>query len=311
MANSYLRFWGVRGSYPAPYPSHMGIGGNTPCVELRLDDHLLVFDAGTGIIALGQQLVRSQRRCHIHLFLTHFHWDHISGLPFFDPAFTEGFTLTIHGPADSEQQLASLLAEQMKAPYFPVETETWLATVNYDCLQHGAVSIGSARITPFTTHHPGLTYGYRIETGQQTIVFAPDNEILFVNHVIASRRDEFDQDEQALLEALKQEQKERAIELMRDADLLIHDAQYTERDYVIKKGWGHSCYLDTVNTAIDAGVKQLFLFSYDPTYDDHKVEQLHQHTLELLRERGSNMSCHKTREGMVIELEAQSHSALG
>jgi len=152
-------------------------------------------------------------------------------------------------------------------------------------------------------HHPGLTYGYRIEIGRHVIVFAPDNEIAFVNHAIDARRGEFDAEEQDLLDALLEEQRGRVIEFMRDADVLIHDAQYTPDDYQLKKGWGHSCYIDTVNAAADAGVKRLYLFSYDPTYDDDMVDTLHTTTQELLHRRGSNMSSHKAHEGLIIPLE--------
>ncbi len=303
MTGSYLRFRGVRGSFPAPYSSHMQVGGNTPCVELRLGSHLIILDAGTGIISLGRELAESRDCTGFHLFLTHFHWDHISGLPFFDPAFREGFEIDIHGPAHDPETLQAIIAEQMKAPYFPVGTATWLAKVRYHTAMEECVQVGPALIRPFVVHHPGLTYGYRIEAAGKVIVFAPDNEIFFVNHTIDARRGEFDADEQDLLEALKDEQHKRVIEFMRDADVLIHDAQYTPEDYRRKKGWGHSCYVDTVNAAADAGVQQLYLFSYDPAYDDDMVDALHRKTQRVLHERGSNMSCLKSAEGLVIRLD--------
>jgi phosphoribosyl 1,2-cyclic phosphodiesterase len=303
MADCYLRFWGVRGSFPAPYPSHMRIGGNTPCVELRLGDEVVVLDAGTGIAALGRSLLGENEPRHLHLLLTHFHWDHISGLPFFEPAFRKGFRIDMHGPAHSASKLKAIISEQMKAPYFPVGTATWLADVRYHTLEHGCLRVGPASIEPFVVHHPGLTFGYRIRIGSRVVVFAPDSEIHLVDHAIDARRAEFDEEEQALLDQLKEEQRGRVVEFMRDADILIHDAQYTPDDYQRKKGWGHSCYLDTVNTAAEAGVKQLYLFSYDPSYDDDMVDRLHHNTRQLLRERKSNMSCHKSHEGLVIDLD--------
>ncbi len=303
MSKNYLRFWGVRGSYPAPYPSHMGIGGNTPCVELHVDGHSLVFDAGTGIIPLGHQLVEKKRATHLSLFLTHYHWDHISGLPFFVPAFTAGFDIDFYGPADTPQELEGHIAQQMMAPYFPVETETWLATIRYHTPNGEAVNIGPASITSFVLHHPGLTYGYRIEAMGKVILYCPDNEIFFVNQRIDAMREEFDEDEHALLEQMKEEQRGRVTEFMRDADILIHDAQYTPSDYQRKRGWGHSCYRDTVTSAMDAGVKHLYLFSYDPSYDDAQVEDLHDRSRTLIAEHQSSMVCHKTCEGMIIELD--------
>ena len=303
MSKNYLRFWGVRGSYPAPFASHMKIGGNTPCVELRLGSEVILFDAGTGIIPFGQSMVREAKSGHLSVFLTHFHWDHISGLPFFAPAFTPGYHVDIYGPGGSPDELEEHIAQQMRAPYFPVETETWLATVRYHTPHHDPVRIGPATVSSFMLHHPGLTFGYRIEVNGKVILFCPDNEIFFVNQRIDAMRDEFDEDEHALLEAMKEEQRGRVTEFMRDADLLIHDAQYTPEDYQRKRGWGHSCYIDTVNSAIDADVKQLFLFSYDPNYDDEQVDALHARTRQVIEERQAGTVCHKTCEGMIIELD--------
>ncbi len=303
MSKNYLRFWGVRGSYPAPFASHMRIGGNTPCVELRVDNQIILFDAGTGIIPFGQSLLRESGGTALSIFLTHFHWDHISGLPFFVPAFNPGFSIDIYGPANSPAELREHIAQQMRAPYFPVETETWLSTVRYHTPHHEPVKVGGVSISSFVLHHPGITFGYRIEWNGKVILFCPDNEIFFVNQRIDAMRDEFDEDEHSLLEAMKEEQRGRVTEFMRDADILIHDAQYTPEDYQRKRGWGHSCYIDTVTSAIEAGVKQLFLFSYDPNYDDDQVDALHARTREIVAEHKAATVCHKTSEGMIIELD--------
>ena len=303
MAKNYLRFWGVRGSYPAPFASHMKIGGNTPCVELRLGDHILVFDAGTGIIPFGNSQIANSTNGHLNVFLTHYHWDHISGLPFFVPAFLPGYSIDLYGPADSPVELEEHIAQQMRAPYFPVETETWLADIRYHTPHYETVQVGPARISAFVLHHPGLTYGYRIEVHDKVILYCPDNEIYFVNQRIDSMRDEFDEAERALLEAMKEEQRGRVADYMHDADILIHDAQYTQQDYERKRGWGHSCYIDTVTSAIDSNVKNLFLFSYDPNYNDEQIDGLHASANELIAERQTSMVCHKSCEGMIIDLD--------
>ena len=303
MPKHYLRFWGVRGSYPAPFASHMGIGGNTPCVELSLDDHTLIFDAGTGIIPFGQQLAERTAQAHLNIFLTHYHWDHISGLPFFIPAFTEGFEIDFHGPADSPQELEHHIAQQMKAPYFPIETGKWLANVRYHAPLDSDVTVGPATVSAFVLHHPGLTYGYRIEVAGKVILYCPDNEIFLVNQRIDAMREEFDEDERGLLEAMKEEQLGRVTEFMRDADILIHDAQYTPDDYQRKRGWGHSCFIDTVTAATLAEVKHLYLFSYDPSYDDAAVDVLFEKSRTIARDHQSPMVCHKTCEGLIIDLD--------
>ncbi len=303
MSNSYLRFWGVRGSYPAPFATHMAVGGNTPCVEMRLGNRIIVFDAGTGIIPLGNALMRQSAIRELSIVLSHYHWDHISGLPFFVPAFVPGWKIDLYGPAATDEELAHHISQQMRAPYFPVETETWLADITYHAVSDGQLSLGPARLRHFTMHHPGLTYAYRAQIDGKTLVYAPDNELAFISQSIENRKQEFDEDERRLLEEMKEEQRWRGIEFMDGADVLIHDAQYTPEDYLRKRGWGHSCYIDTVNSAIDANVGNLLLFSHDPNYDDVQLEDLETHAAQIAEERQSVMPCRIAREGMTIDLD--------
>ena len=303
MSSNYVRFWGVRGSYPAPFSTHMRVGGNTPCVEMRLGSSVLIFDAGSGIIPLGNELVNQSEIRELSIILSHYHWDHISGLPFFVPAFTPGWKIKIYGPGDDPKDLEARLADQMKAPYFPVETETWLAEVSYYTPHPEPVKVGNYSISSFPLHHPGITYGYRLEVNGKSIVYAPDNELSFIDKSIDERKAEFDEDEQTILDDMKLEDKSRNIEFMTDVHMLIHDAQYTQEDYARKRGWGHSCFIDTVNSAVDAGVKNLFMFSHDPNNDDDQIEAMHRPTLELIKARDSGMTCLVSREGMLIDLD--------
>ncbi len=305
----YLRFWGVRGSYPAPFDSHLGVGGNTSCVEIRWEDDLVVCDAGTGIIPLGNALMEQAGGDgpeavppEVNVFLTHYHWDHISGLPFFVPAFVPGWTIRFHGPGNDDGEVERNISDQMKAPYFPVETETWLADIEYRCAREQAWQIGGVRLEPFNVHHPGSTYGYRIEVGGSTIVYASDNELAFIDRSIDARKAEFDEKEQRLLEEMREEERSRALEFMDGVDILIHDAQYTPEDYERKRGWGHSCYIDTVNAAVEAGVKELYLFHLDPAYDDAAVARLHEASEALIARKGGSLRCHIAREGMQVPL---------
>ena len=303
MIKNYLRFWGVRGSYPAPFDTHYGVGGNTSCVEIRVDDHIVICDAGTGIIPFGNELMKQQDIREITVLLTHYHWDHISGLPFFVPAFVPGWTINFFGPGETNTEIAAHLSDQMKAPYFPVETETWLAEINYMEPSKEPLKVGPITIDHFNVHHPGSTYGYRIQVGNKIIVYASDNELAFINQSIDDRKEEFDEQEQMVLEEMKEEEKYRVIEFMDGVDVLIHDAQYTSQDYEKKRGWGHSCYIDTVASAIDANVKNLYLFHHDPNYDDAAVEKLHEHASQIIRENNADLVCHLAREGMILDLD--------
>ncbi len=302
MSERYLRFWGVRGSYPAPFDTHLGVGGNTSCVELRIDDQVLICDAGSGIIALGNQLMSGWPGRDLDVLLTHYHWDHISGLPFFVPAFVPGWHLRFHGPGGDPSDVERNIATQMKAPYFPVETETWLADIDYRAPGREGFDVGPMHVQPFNVHHPGSTFGYRIDTCGKTIVYASDNELGFIDQSIDARMHEFDEDERALLDEMKAGERRRALEFMHGVDILVHDAQYTPEDYARKRGWGHSCYIDAVRCAIEAEVRELYLFHVDPNYDDTEMARLQEHSRELIAESGSPLRCHLAREGTRIAL---------
>jgi ribonuclease BN (tRNA processing enzyme) len=152
-----------------------------------------------------------------------------------------------------------------------------------------------------SVHHPGVTYGYRIEVSGRTVVYVSDNEFMFLDRSIACAGDLSDED-QAIFRSVSTEERLAELALIRDADILIHDAQYTEEAYVSKRGWGHSCYIDTVNAAIDAGVKTLYLFHHDPGNDDRVVEQMLMRSRALIAERGSSLQCEIAREGLVVPL---------
>jgi len=306
MSAGYLRFWGVRGSYPAPFESHLKVGGNTSCVEVRVGGHLVMCDAGSGIIPLGNALLKQDRIRRITIFLTHYHWDHISGLPFFVPAFVPGWHIDFYGPGDSDEEVEHHISEQMKAPYFPVETETWLADIHYHAMPEDGLAVGPIHLRSFNVHHPGSTVGYCIEACGKRIAYASDNELSFIDHSIEERLGEFDEEERSLLQGMKEEERQRSIEFMEDMDILIHDAQYTPEDYAKKRGWGHSCYIETVNRAIDAGVKHLYLFHVDPAYDDAVLDTLLRNAEAIIAQRRAKLVCSLACEGVSVDLGAWS-----
>lgn len=302
MSNQYLRFWGVRGSYAAPFSSHIKVGGNTSCVEVRDGEHVLICDAGTGIIPLGNELMKQDSIRELMIILTHYHWDHICGLPFFVPAFVPDWKLHFFGPGQNEGEIEEHFSNQMKAPYFPVSTETWLADIDYILPDRKEMNWGPISFKFTNVHHPGITYGYRIKVGSKTVLYVSDNECLFLEKSINQRYEEFSSEEQELFEDMKKEEYQAELDLIRDADILIHDAQYTPEDYDKKRGWGHSCYIDTVNLAIDAGVKSLYLYHHDPNYDDNDVEKIQAHALQIIKERNASLECHIAREGLIVDL---------
>ena len=228
----------MRGSYAAPQKSHLGVGGNTSCVEIRSGEHLLICDGGTGIIPLGEHLVKEDELSEMLVVFTHYHWDHICGLPFFQPAFSPNWKIKLFGPGETADDIENRLSNQMKAPYFPVETETWMADIKYlnpaiNGVQHGPINVRFHNV-----HHPGVTYGYRITVGDKKIVYVSDNEIDFLKSSIEHRYDEFDEEEHQLLQRIENEERTAELDAIRDCDILIHDAQYTPHDYAKKRGWG-------------------------------------------------------------------------
>ena len=191
----------------------------------------------------------------------------------------------------------------MKAPYFPVQLAGDYATnLEYIEMPNNHFQFGPMDIFYKNVHHPGVTFGYQIRVAEKTIAYVPDHEITFLAKSIEQRYDEFDDQERGLLDRMKTEVRVRELDLFKGVDILIHDAQYTLEDYNAKRGWGHSCYIETVNAAVDAGVGTLYLFHHDPDYKDEKVEEIHQHALQIIQQRGSPMQCQIAKEGLIIDL---------
>jgi phosphoribosyl 1,2-cyclic phosphodiesterase len=249
--NFSLRFWGVRGSTPTPVARNLAYGGNTPCVSIEGNaDQLLIFDAGTGIRALGSQLVQqAQPPSVLHLFFTHFHWDHLQGLPFFAPLFHKDTRLIFHSIRQPEE-LRSILARQMTTPFFPVDFNTVPSTLEFRQITTEPIEIGDLSVLAFPLHHPQGSHGYRIANQNKSIVFATDHE-------------HGDTSTDANLRSIA-----------RNADVLICDAQYTPAEYASRQGWGHSTWHEAARVATDAQVKQLVLFHHDPDHDDEALDTI-------------------------------------
>ena len=294
-----LRFWGTRGSLAKPGPTTVRYGGNTSCVEVRTaDGTLIILDCGTGAHGLGQVLAaEGPQPVHGHLLITHTHWDHIQGFPFFAPLFVPSNVWDIYAPGGLGKRLEETLAGQMEYAYFPVTLEQLGATIRYHDLVEGAFDVGESHVLARYLNHPGLTLGYRLQAGGAVVIYATDHE----PH--AGPQPEASSESGAGSHVLPVHREDQGhIEFLRGADLVIHDAQYTAAEYPQKVGWGHSPIEYAVDVALAAGVKQLALFHHDPTHDDDTLDRL----VEVCRRRVA--ACHgalavfAAAEGLVIEL---------
>jgi len=285
-----VRFWGTRGSIATPGGATLRYGGNTSCVEVRSDSNeVILIDCGTGAHAFGQALMQHGKACSGHILISHTHWDHIQGLPFFAPLFVEGNEWHVYGPRGLSQSLRDVLAGQMEYEYFPVTLNQFRAKIHYHEVVEGSFAIGDVRISTHYLNHPALTVGYRIEADGATLVYASDHE---------PHSKEAGEGHSAVTETGDSEH----IEFMRNADLVIHDAQYTAAEYPDKVGWGHSTVEYAVDAAIAANVKQLALYHHDPARNDGAVDELLKCARARAKAAKSKLLVTGAAEGAVIEL---------
>jgi phosphoribosyl 1,2-cyclic phosphodiesterase len=261
-----------------------GYGGNTSCVELTLSDGSeLILDAGTGIRELGHS--RPTPEQPVNVLLTHLHLDHIQGLMFFPPLFDPGCVVRIAGPPSLDGQLLKRLSRYISAPLAPVEIRELPAQVEFEDVPVGAWSIGPARVEAAFVNHRGPTLGYRITDGGTTVVYIPDHEPALGQNLSRSR-DEWIS----------------GLGIARDADLLIHDCQFTDAEYGRHIGWGHCAVGDAITLAKRSGARSLALFHHDPLHDDAALDAMGEQAHALAGGAFDDLSL--AREGQVVELSA-------
>lgn len=313
-ARVWFRFWGVRGSVPTPGPGTVRYGGNTSCVEVRAGGQIIILDAGTGLRPLGRALLEEfgSRPLHLTLLLTHTHWDHIQGLPFFRPIYEPRCRLRILGYEGARQSLVNVLTSQMESPYFPVPFEELPANVQIEELREMEFQLGPeaapgalapVRVRAHFANHPGICVGYRLDTADGSLVFFPDNEPW--SRVHTSRPDTPGQPAGGPgATAFARTEEARMIEFIRDAEALILDAQYDAAEYPAHAGWGHGSVESAVDLALAARVHTLFLFHHDPEHDDETIDRMVAAARERVARQGGRLAVEAAREGLKVELAA-------
>ncbi len=290
-----IRFWGTRGSLAKPGPSTVRYGGNTSCVEVRSPGGtIIVLDCGTGAHALGHRLGSREREPRRGaMLITHTHWDHIQGFPFFVPLRAADNEWDIYGPRGAGLSLRDTLAGQMQDTYFPVTLDELGATVHYHDLLEGEFEVGDIRVTAQYLNHPALTLGYRLESDAGVVVYATDHEPHCRPRALGEP-------------GVKGDEDEHHAEFLADADLVIHDSQYTAEEYPSKVGWGHSTIEYAVDTGLAAGVGHLALYHHDPLRDDASVDALLKLACDRAQAARGGMKVSAAAEGEVIELKVRS-----
>jgi phosphoribosyl 1,2-cyclic phosphodiesterase len=292
-----VRFWGVRGSIASPGPKTVRYGGNTTCIEIRTDNNeLIVLDAGTGIFPLSQTLL-AELPVTANVLITHSHWDHIQGLPFFIPNFIPGNTLRLHGGFDpvSGKGIEQVMSVQLQYSYFPVREAEMKARIEYVTLVPGeTIQIGSAFVTPCMLNHPVIDFGYRIESNGKSVFFTGDHE---PPYNIYEPGDEGYDEYQVFVD-----EKVKSIhDAIRDVDVLIADSSYTDAEYPSKKGWGHGTFSSSIISANEVGAKVLFCTHHEPTRSDDALEDAFQTALLANHKIALGMDIRLAREGETYE----------
>ncbi|MFC1679252.1 MBL fold metallo-hydrolase [Elusimicrobiota bacterium] len=280
-----ITVWGARGSIPVSGSQYLRYGGDTTCVELETRSReLIIMDAGSGIRPLGNKVLAEKRRS-AHLLLSHAHWDHILGFPFFKPLYLKDTTIYLHGCTIAQESIKHLLGETMRAPFFPVDLNKVAANLVYDDRCPDEFTVAGLCVQRIPLSHPNKGYGFRLTEEDKSLAFFPDNEPLFSHPDGKDFKD--------------------YVEFLKGVDVLIHDAEYLPEEYErFAKGWGHSVSLDTVRLALDAEVKHLILWHLNQDRDDDAVGAMLADARKAVKAAGSDMVVDMARTGLSIEVGA-------
>ena len=300
-----VHFWGVRGSIPTPGQGTVRYGGNTSCVEVTTDGgDLFILDCGSGLRELGRNLLSRVAEGGVRgrILLSHTHWDHIQGFPFFGPAFVKGNSFDLYAARDLDKRLQDTLAEQMEFTYFPVTLGQMQSDIRFHELGEGALEVGNVRVQVQYLNHTSLCLGYRIEADGRVLCYCTDVEPNSRIFVRAGTEAELlrGRDPDQALGAMLHEEDRRFARFVQGADLLIHDAMYTDEEYPQKVGWGHSTAEHATRLSLMMGVRSLVLFHHEPDHDDTTVDGMVARCRRLAEEWGGGVEVHGAAEGLEL-----------
>lgn len=280
-----IRFWGVRGTLPVPGEKAVHYGGNTNCVTLSLGKkHFFIFDAGTGIKKLSNHLIHQKKfPIAAKIFISHPHYDHINGIPFFVPLYMKGNEFDFYGSPYGEMNLEKIISGQMDSIYFPITVKEFSAKIGFHDLKEETFNIDEVQIQTMQLNHPGPCLGYRVQYNNKVFCYITDHELYLEN-----------------MPYYNQYEVDRLIQFIRDADVLVMDSTYNDAEYVAKIGWGHSCVSRVVDVADKAKVKLLCLYHHDPDQLDKDIDYKLSEAQKILTSRQSKTKCIAPREGEKI-----------
>jgi phosphoribosyl 1,2-cyclic phosphodiesterase len=277
-----IRCWGSRGSVPVSGKEYLKYGGDTTCIEIRTkDDDIIIVDAGSGIRRLGNSLI-SEGRFQYNMIFTHAHWDHLMGFPFFKPLYNSKTRLVMLGPPFAQASVKEMVSRVMTSPNFPVDYDDLRADITYHAACESTFSVGSMKVIPISLSHPNWGNGYKFTEEGKSLVFLTDNELMFT-HPGGLKYEDY-------------------VKITREANLLIHDAEYTEEEYTHTKGWGHSRYTDALRLALDAGVEQFGLFHHNQDRTDDDIDRIVGKCKDIIAKQHSSLRCFAVSQDMETQL---------